>query len=160
MLKFYTVDDKYSDYLRKFDANVMSNYNSITERPYVGLLFKINSYNYYAPMTSPKPKHLTMKNMLDFEKINGGLYGAINLNNMIPVNQKVLSYIDINSITDIQYKNLLDNQFRWVSKHNRRIIGKAKKLYKFFVANTLNNSIKRRCCNFTLLEEKCQLYIP
>ena len=131
MLKFYTVDDKYNDYLRRFDLNVMSNYNSIPERPYVGLLFKINSYNYYAPMTSPKPKHLTMRNMLDFEKIDDGLYGAINLNNMIPVKQKVLSYIDINSITDIQYKNLLDNQFRWISKNNKRIIDKAKNCINF-----------------------------
>lgn len=160
MLKFYTLDNKYNNYLKSFDRNVMSNYNTNTERPYVGLLFKIKNFNYYAPMTSPKPKHLTMKNMLDFEKIDNGLYGAINLNNMIPVRQKVLSYIDIDSITDIQYKNLLNNQFRWISKNNERIIDKANKLYDFFVSNTLNNSIKNRCCNFTLLEEKCKLYIP
>ncbi len=50
---------------------------------------------YYAPLTSPKPKHLKMKNGKDFRKINGGQYGAINFNNMIPVPDSALLLIDI-----------------------------------------------------------------
>lgn len=50
-----------------------------------GILFTVNGFHYYAPLTSPKPKHLQMKNQIDFLKINQGQWGAINFNNMIPV---------------------------------------------------------------------------
>ena len=55
---------------------------------------------YYAPFTSPKPKHLKMKNGKDFRKIKQGEYGAINFNNMIPVPDSTLILIDIANIAD------------------------------------------------------------
>lgn len=66
---------------------------------------------YYAPFTSPKPKHKKIKNGKDFRKINHGIYGAINFNNMIPVIDETLIKIDIDGIQDEKYKNPLKNQF-------------------------------------------------
>lgn len=40
---------------------------------------------YFAPLSSPKQKHLKMKNDIDFYKLSNGKLGAINFNNMIPV---------------------------------------------------------------------------
>lgn len=53
------------------------------KRPFLGIVLTINDFSYYAPLTSPKPKHIKMKDQIDFIKINDGHWGAINLNNMI-----------------------------------------------------------------------------
>lgn len=42
---------------------------------------------YFAPLSSPKPKHLKLKSKLDFLKIDNGKLGAIN--NMLPVTKKI-----------------------------------------------------------------------
>ena len=62
----------------------MDNRGVKNKRPYIGVLFEIDRKKYLAPLSSPKPKHLTMKNSLDFVKINQGKFGVINLNNMFP----------------------------------------------------------------------------
>ena len=77
-------------YLKKYDEKIMDNAGLKNKRPYIGVLFEIEEKRYIAPLTSPKTKHLTMKNSLDFFKINEGKYGAINLNNMFPVIENVI----------------------------------------------------------------------
>ena len=47
------------------------------------------------PLTSPKPKHLHMKNQIDFLKIKGGEWGAVNFNNMIPVHPGSLKKVEM-----------------------------------------------------------------
>ena len=84
-LKIVKVDSTYCDYLRKFDNKVVYNKNKKELRPFIGILFRIDDLEYFAPLTSPKPKHKKMKNKLDFFKIKNGELGAVNFNNMIPV---------------------------------------------------------------------------
>lgn len=50
-----------------------------------------------------------MKNTKDFRKINQGIYGAINFNNMIPVVESALILIDIDALEDSKYQRLLQN---------------------------------------------------
>ena len=50
---------------------------------------------YFAPLSSPKPKHLKLKSKLDFLKIDGGKLGAIYFNNMLPVTNKNVIKIDL-----------------------------------------------------------------
>ena len=59
------IDSKYCDYLREFDNKVPYNYNEKELRPFVGVLFKIDKLMYFAPLSSPKPKHLKLKSKLD-----------------------------------------------------------------------------------------------
>ncbi len=103
----------YCDFLRQFDKCVPYNFDKKDTRPFVGVLIKINDSLYYAPLTSPKPKHLKMKNQLDFIKIKGGELGTINLNNMIPIPQSELKKILFSSYSDDKYKSLLQNQWEW-----------------------------------------------
>lgn len=110
---FYTVNPSYCDFLRQFDKCVPYNFDKKDTRHFVGVLIKINDSLYYAPLTSPKPKHLKMKNQLDFIKIKGGELGAINLNNMIPISQRELKEISFSSYSDDKYKSLLQNQWEW-----------------------------------------------
>lgn len=67
---FYRVDEKYCDFLRKNDTRVPNFAADKSTRPFVGIVLSINGYNYYAPLTSPKSKHINMKNQVDFIKIN------------------------------------------------------------------------------------------
>ncbi|MBR1454129.1 MAG: type III toxin-antitoxin system ToxN/AbiQ family toxin [Lachnospiraceae bacterium] len=160
MLKIYTVDTDYNDYLMQFDINVKLNSGDKENRPYIGVLFEINKLKYFAPMASPRPKHKRMRNSIDFEKIKNGQYGAINFNNMIPVKEKNISLIDINNIQDLKYKILLINQYNYINLNSKRLKNKAKNLYNLIINNRADNKLKIRCANYLLLEEKCKLYIP
>lgn len=87
-LKLYFIDAKYVDYLRMFDDKVF--YNKNTTKPYVGVVYIFNKHNYFAPLSSPKPKHLKMNsNAIDIFKINDGRQGIVNINNMIPTLKNV-----------------------------------------------------------------------
>lgn len=118
-MQFYHVDDAYISYLRKFDDKVSENKKE--KRPYVGIVFEIAGIKYYAPFTSPKPKHRTMKNGKDFLKIKDGIYGAINFNNMIPVPDSALIFFDFRQETDLQYRNLLTKQYREIRDNKEEI---------------------------------------
>lgn len=54
-------------------------------RSFIGIVFEINNCEYFASLSSPKEKHLKMHNTLDFVKIDNGKFGAINFNNMMPI---------------------------------------------------------------------------
>ena len=164
-ISFYTIDPNYILYLQKFDHKVPRAYDEKEKRPFIGAKIKINSVFYYIPLTSPKEKHKKMKNAIDFHKINGGIYGAINLNNMIPVPDKCLEKIIPNltkceSEKDTAYIALLNNQLTWCNILENRaiIIKKAYKLHKKVLETTEENSLTNRCCNYVLLEEKCKEY--
>ena len=131
-LKFYTVTEEYMIYLKKYDEKVMDNRGVKNKRPCIGVLFEIDRKKYLAPLSSPKPKHLTMKNSLDFVKIDEGIFGVINLNNMFPVIEEVIIEKNINLEEDNKYKELLVNQLDWCNKMENRdnIYRKAEKLYK------------------------------
>ena len=160
-LKLVIIDSKYCDYLRKFDSKVPYNYGKKITRPFVGVLFDINDIEYFVPLTSPKPKHLKMKNTIDFMKIDGGALGAINFNNMIPVlkdNYELLDLDTMESSSERKYKILLSKQLIWLNDNIDLVKNKSKKLYDLYNSNKLNAEIKNRCCNFKLLEEKCYEY--
>lgn len=100
------LDVNYCNYLRKFDSKVPYNYDKKLLRPFIGVLFEVNNCLYFAPLSSPKAKHLKMKDNIDFLKIKNGKLGAINFNNMIPVTNKNIVKIDLNkeSVTIIEEK--------------------------------------------------------
>ena len=87
-IKIVKVDHKYCDYLRKFDNRVSYNAGLKELRPFIGILFNVDNNEYYAPLSSPKPKHNLLKNNIDILKINDGKYGVVNFNNMIPITKK------------------------------------------------------------------------
>ena len=103
-----------------------------------------------------------MKNTLDLIKIKGGEYGVVNLNNMIPVNTDNYMEFDLNKKTnnelDISRIELLTNQLRWLTLNKKEIYTKSRVLYNLYVNNKLPKNVKDRCCNYLLLEDKCNEY--
>ena len=103
-----------------------------------------------------------MKNTLDFFKIKDGELGAVNFNNMIPVNENNYSLVDLNketlTIAELKYQKLLREQLDWLNANYKQIKNKSFKLYKLYSNGKLPENIKVRCCNFKLLEKKCAEY--
>ena len=155
-MRFYHVKDDYINFLRKYDGKVADNKHET--RPYVGIVLEIGSVKYYAPFSSPKPKHKTMKNTVDFRKIAGGSYGAINFNNMIPVTNSALILIDIDKIGDDKYRRLLQNQYKAIRSDTIQIQKTANLLRELLLSDDSELAdyeirIKQRCCDIKLLEE-------
>ncbi len=157
MFKLVKVDYEYCDYLREYDSKVCYNKGTKELRPYLGVLFEINKVQYFAPLSSPKLKHKSMPNNLDFVKIDNGNLGAINFNNMIPLTEDNYELLDLKH-NNSKYYNLLRLQLRWLNRNSKYIINNACTLYTKYINGTLNKRIKERCCNFKLLEEKCLDY--
>lgn len=156
------VDSKYCDFLRKYENKVPYNAGEKELRPFVGILFNIGNCEYFAPLSSPKPKHSRLANTLDLIKIDNGKLGVINFNNMIPVNKSNYNIIDLNEKTNDKNKSarilLLKNQLRWLNNNRVDIYEKSSNLYKKYVNNLLPINVRNRCCNFILLEEKSRDY--
>ena len=160
--KIVKVDYKYYDYLRKFDNKVPYNAGSKELRPFIGILFTVEGCEYFAPLSSPKIKHLKMNNNIDLIKIDKGNLGVINFNNMIPVTNKNYELFDLNKEPDntpeLKRQLLLRNQVRWLNSNVKFVKDKALRLYKLYSGGRLPDRISKRCCNFKLLEEKCKEY--
>ena len=147
--KIVKVDSKYCNYLRRYDDKVPYNAGVKDLRPFIGVLFVIESCEYFAPLSSPKEKHKSLKNKLDMIKIENEIYGVVNFNNMIPVTNSNYEEFDLNKKTNDKRENfrleLLRNQLRWLTANRKEV-------------DKLPKSVKDRCCNFPLLEEKCKEY--
>lgn len=155
-LKIYYIDNDYIDYLRKFDKKVP--FNKSKTRPYVGVVYTFNNQTYFAPLSSPKPKHLTMnKDAIDIFKIDDGELGIVNINNMIPTPISCLTEV-LPLINEKKYKYLIINQTEYLNKYKSELMSKVKKFILQYNKNLLPKRIKDRCCDFNLLEEKCKEY--
>ena len=156
LLNIYYIDNDYIDYLRKFDSKVF--YNKNRKRPYIGVVYKYNNYTYFAPLASPKPKHIDINaKSLDVFKIQNGKLGIVNLNNMIPTPKECLT-LAIPEVTDPVYKSLLENQLSFLNDRRKYLFSKIEIFQTLYQKDKLPERIKNRCCNFRLLEEKCQEY--
>ena len=156
------VDHKYCDFLRKFDNKVPYNAGAKELRPFIGVLFTVNNCEYFAPLSSPKAKHITMRSNIDLVKIDIGRLGVINFNNKIQVMKENYELFNLNEIplttAELKRKNLLKIQLFWLNKNIKSVKWKALKLYEKYKTDKLPEQIKTRCCNFLLLEEKCKEY--
>ena len=160
-LYFITLTSNYLKYLGIYENKVSLKAN----RPFIGIVFKVNNKEYFAPLSSPKEKHKRMKTNIDFFKIDKGNLGIINFNNMIPVinNDICRNKLDLEMLSkslntdDIKYFRLLKNKMKYCEKNKNIILAKAEKIYNIFTKNLekLSESQKkmyRRVNNFKVLE--------
>ena len=69
-MELYRVDINYYNYMHYFEPKIPYIKNEKQNRPFIGIVLNVNGKNFFAPLTSPKNKHLIMKNMQDFLKID------------------------------------------------------------------------------------------
>lgn len=135
-LKIYYINNNYIDYLRKFDRKVA--YNKTKTRPYIGVVYTFNNQTYFAPLSSPKPKNLTMNNRaLDMFKIKDGELGIVNINNMIPTLISCLTEV-LPLVKDKQYRKLIIEQTTYLNNHKRELLDKV----NFFMLKNFLKELK------------------
>ena len=157
-LKFYEINESYISYLSFFEPHLFLNKksNQKNERKYIGIVFQINGFDYFAPLSSFKEKHRHMKESLDFIKVKD--YAVINLNNMFPVPPHERKYVDIKNEKDPHYRSLLISEYRFIKSIQEKILKNAQNLYKIKIKEDDSSALSRRCNDFIALEKACKEY--
>ncbi|MBR6015347.1 MAG: type III toxin-antitoxin system ToxN/AbiQ family toxin, partial [Firmicutes bacterium] len=162
-LKFYNVNMKYIRNLHnQGDDHVfsVSPQTGKLKRPFVGIVVICSNKEYCIPLSSPKKKHINMRNRVDFHKIvdeQDRIIGVLDINDMIPVRADVLNEIDLkiypgDSVESKRYKKLLIKQLRFCRKNQDIIVAKANTLYNMIGDTKASRQLKRRCLNWKKLE--------
>ena len=163
-LNLYTVNMKYIRNLHnQGDDRVFSVSPQVGKdsRPFVGIVVICEEKKYCIPLSSPKEKHKTMKNGVDFHRIldaDGKLIGVLDFNNMIPVREDVLMEVDLkvhpkDSQEMKRYKNLMIDQLSFCRQNQDILVKKAEKLYKMVGRKNGSGPLKRRCLKWSKLEQ-------
>ena len=167
-LNLYLIDMKYIRNLAKADSHVMSVSPQIAKetRPFVGIVVVCGEQKYCIPLSSPKSKHQSMKNDVDFTKILDGekLIGVLNFNNMIPVEENCIAPLNLritgkDDAAARNYKKMAAKQLDWCQHNRDAIVKKANKLYVMLQSDKANGLLKRRCCDFKKLETVLQRWL-
>jgi len=156
-LRLYRITDKYIWYLKCRDSKVQDNKNK--KRPYVGVVLRVGSFQYFVPMESPKPNHAHIKNGKHIMRIDGGRLGILGFNNMIPVHFSAIESFDINAEPDAAYAELLRRQISFINRHKADVYDHANGTY-YEVTNGNNKFLISICCDFKKLEAACNRYDP
>lgn len=130
-------------YLKKYDKNVPNIDYTGRLKCFLGIIIQINnSIAYFAPLTSYKNKFDNMNNDIDFYKIigkNGKTYGAININNMIPVSKNEYLEVTFENLDELRlFRNKRDKKQYWkllqtelTCINEKIILNSAIRLYKY-----------------------------
>ena len=146
-LRLYEINQDYLNYLHSIDNKVSLEHKQANKRKFVGIVLEINDIKYFAPLSSPKEKHKRLKENIDIYKIKNGELGVINFNNMIPVNDRLFTMVDLSKIKQVSYRYLMLEQLRIFNDDYEKITKKAKKIYSLRYKSYFNISIKNRCCD-------------
>lgn len=178
LLDIYDVDLKYIRDLHNADSNVMSQSPQIGKdtRRYLGIIVILNGQKYCIPFSSgtkekyqKKSSNVDMLKIPDFERKNeNGSFrtlAVLNINNMIPVTESVISKVDLrigqhDNINERQRKGLLQKELKWCRENCEVIQRRVQKVYSLVVDTPgKNKNLTRRCCNFKKLESVLEKYI-
>ena len=156
-LRIYRISDHYIRFLHSRDEKVQ--YNKNARRPYVGVVFNFAGCQYFVPMESPKPNHANIKAGKHIIKLDGGKYGLLGFNNMVPVPKSALTEVDIDAESDVKYRELLKRQALLCNRIKADILDHAQMTY-FDVVQGKNKFLMRVSCDFKKLEAASKSYKP
>jgi hypothetical protein len=89
----------------------------------------------------------------------GKLIAVINLNNIIPVADELVSLIDIKNLSDQRYKDLLNIEMIDIRRKQTVILKNANSIYNKvtkFGDEPKNARLRSLCYDFLLLEKNCK----
>ena len=157
MLKIYEVNENYIEYLIPYAKHLFHNKKEeqSQKRKFIGILLIVNNLEYFAPLSSFKEKHRRMQNTIDFIKIYD--IAVLNLNCMFPIPKGQYKYVNINKIADFKYRMLLQQEYRFITSKQDKIIKQSKELYKIATSNK-ESKLAKRCLDFKKLEELCKKF--
>lgn len=168
-MDFYFINEEYINYLKRFENKIMngsSHYKG--EKFTLGVVFKINSINYYAPISSIKDYQLENKLKLNKEyrrtcypiigeyNKEDKILSTIRLDFMFPVPDLEAERLIINNI-EPKKRSLIRKEYKYVITHKEEILKKAEDVYN--KATVPTHFLYNKCCKFKILETKYQEWI-
>lgn len=155
-IRFYEINAQYIDYLSSLESHFFHNKrpHQQNERKYIGIVLQVNGMDYFAPLSSFKPKHAKMNERVDFIKIKN--YAVININNMFPVPVGLYTYVNIQKIKNGRYRVLLQAEYRIIKKMRERILKNAEFVYDHRIEKGASTPLGKRCHDFQSLENACR----
>ena len=158
MLKFYEVDGNYIKYLRENgDSKIpLVNYKK-HKKFFCGVVFTINNFNYFAPVSSFNKKvhtNFIIKDKTRDKKMKA--ISSIRFSFMFPCPNEFLSQKDF-SKEDKKYQILLRKELKYCNKNENKIKKLATEVYKLGINEKTRK--KFNICNFKKLEFKCLEYL-
>lgn len=178
-LGFYNVDTRYLQYLNTIEPEVQfTQEKDYTQKPFLGILVIIETYTYFIPLTSGKPKHAKWKNVgsahyLIYEQVKKTelrkrdifksisetdalkIFAALDLKKMIPVADGLYSQIEFAKLEDQKYADLLEKEYRFCQKIQDGILSKVTQIYR---EQKETGKVYPMYCNFSRLEDACNQY--
>lgn len=180
-LGLYNIDTDYLRYLNSIEPEVQfTEEKDYAQKPFLGVIVTIDTYSYFIPLTSGKPKHAKWKNVgaahyLVYEQVKKTelrkkdiyksisetdalkIYAALDLKKMIPVRRELYTRIDFSALSDEKYADLLEKEYRFCQKQQDGILSKVTQIY---TQQKESGKVFPMYCNFAKLEEACDKYIP
>ena len=182
-LIFITIDQAYLKYLHDFCGEVHYKPAGYENKPYIGILLGKDGAQYAIPLSSAKEKHRSWRNieadrLLIYENCQKDvlshkavytenadgtvkhILSVIDLKKMIPIKDGLYKKVDLtgnpaDSAEARNYKNLMNKEYSFCLKILGSVLQKAGKLYG---KQRTTGKIIKFCCDFALLEEKCDAY--
>ena len=163
-----TINKDYISFLKNYDSRIPNiDYGKNGYKPFFSPLFEKDGLVYVTQVSSKKPRHLKMKESIDFVKIfdktNKKLISVINLNYMFPVPKSEIIEVKYKNIGNFRTFSSLDEKDKYLKLlkyemkviNNKNIQTQALKVYNSIGKNSF---LKNRCLPFLLLEEKAIEY--
>ena len=169
-MEICSVKEEYIKYLQKFDNRVcISKLDKAFGRKYIGVIFEIKDFTYFAPLSSSVYKIINGEKVFKQHFTDVYLFNkktpiaSVKLNNMIPIprekeseliQQVIISkFLNSNIEANVKYGNLLKVQREEINSETKKkeILDKATSFYKTY---RFNPKLQRLCCDFQLLEQK------
>ncbi len=171
-LKWIIINEDYLNYLRnEGDERIPhSNYGGYKFKPFLGVLFEHNGFDYVTQISHYQQRHAFIKQDLDFIKIfnvsDGKPIAVVNLNYMFPVAKEFYFDVDYNQMDQVRkfssesdkdkYVHLLQSELANIKKTS--IVGNAELLIKEKYENP-SSKLSSRCVDFYHLEEVASKYV-
>jgi protein AbiQ len=174
-LQLYNVSDRYINYLRKTEKKVYSSKEGQRShmRKYLGVVFEIQGYKYYIPLSSPKESDYVeiagrkeirkstltiIRITADSESGEKELKGTLRISNMIPVPDEELKLYDVEKEQDSLYKDLIQKEIIFIRKNKKKIMKNAELVYKQKKEGKSTASYMNAILDFEKLEKLCNNY--
>ena len=157
-LSFYEVDNIYVKYLREHGDEKVPRIDYETHQKFFcGVIFSINNFNYFAPVSSYNKKRRTAFLIYDNDKFTKEQkpISSLRLSFMFPCPSECLN-IKKFEYEDIKYQILLRKELKYCNVHREKIEKLANEVY--MLGKNENTRKRFNICNFEVLEKECKKY--
>lgn len=159
-LKFYVIDKEYLNYLREYGDEKVPKHDYKNVKFYTGVVFNINNYYYFAPISSFHEQQKTnflIKVQDNKSEDRMKVSSSVRCCYMVPVPESILKVMDINNYPDVKSRGLIRKELKWCKQHSQEIKKLAEKVYKW--GANKNSPLSKNCCDFKRLEAAHDKYI-